>query len=206
MPCPKGFKRGPMSAEHRAKISAANTIGQKRRWADPEKRIRALSGCTKSWATGGRAQDRVVWTEAMDAELARVVAEHPWPLIRDVAAERIGVCDRAVIQRIKALNLASVAEARRRKALDDKATQAADLRRKHFEWRAIAKMVGYSGASSASIAVLRRHPELKHAVPRKLARRTEHLCKRHTVVKIGAALICKQKEADDYVAQLLAAD
>lgn len=55
---PKGKPRGPQKPEHRAARVAAISAGQKRRWADPEARARAVSGVQACWDSGARAKDR----------------------------------------------------------------------------------------------------------------------------------------------------
>lgn len=105
MAWPKGVPRGPQGLLHKATRLAAVSEGQRRRWADPEKRARAIAGCHKSWDTGGRANDRVVWTPEMDAALREIVVGHNWAEIRENGPRLLGVGDRTMMTRIKTIGL-----------------------------------------------------------------------------------------------------
>lgn len=70
---PKGKPRGPQKPEHRAARGAAISVAQKRRWADPEARRRAVAGVQACWDSGARVKDRRAVPRA-EERLSRVAA------------------------------------------------------------------------------------------------------------------------------------
>jgi hypothetical protein len=162
MPCPKGYVRGPMSAEHKRKIAVGNVAGQRRRWLDPEKRARAMAGCHKSWDTGGRAKDRVVWTPKMDEALRELVTGNFWRYIHVEGPRVIGVGHRTMVERIYKLGIKSrgtwqhKSQGTRR---EGEAFQMVEMRRQKLSWGVIAERLGET-AQCVRGMVLRRAPEL----------------------------------------------
>jgi hypothetical protein len=107
MAWPKGIQRGPQTKEHKAKRLKAVSSGQKARWKNPTKRAIVTAALKASWSVGARSRKRVVWTTDMDEMLRNMHATLPWKVLRIDAPLRIGVCDRIVRERIKALGLLS---------------------------------------------------------------------------------------------------
>lgn len=98
---PKGKPRGAQSESVRFAISCA----QKRRWADPEKRARAVAGIKRSYQEGALSARRIEWTKDMDALLIALRNSMSAKHFRVAAPKKIGVCDRAVMDRCRALGL-----------------------------------------------------------------------------------------------------
>src|SRR5580693_4690947 len=99
MAYPKGRPRGPMSEDHKAKLSASISVGQRRSWANPNHRRNRVIGLRKSYENGALAHLKVTWTPEMDNELRCLLSALPWQEARLIAAKRIGVGDKVVVTR-----------------------------------------------------------------------------------------------------------
>lgn len=98
---PKGKKRGPMPTSTRALISERT----RNRWADPVQRQALVDGVLRSYRNGRQVNKKVHWTAEMDAELTQMRASMDFRSLRATAPKRIGVCDRAIIDRLHFLGL-----------------------------------------------------------------------------------------------------
>lgn len=105
MAWPKGKPRGPQSDEQKTKIAVANIVSQKARWANPEKRARAVEGIKMSYEFGKLADRKVFWTEEMDAKLQEFYQEMKFFELRNDGARRLGVSERVMKARLKKLGL-----------------------------------------------------------------------------------------------------
>lgn len=98
---PKGKPRGTIPQT----TCYAITLGQRRRWADPENRARAISGLKKSWECGKLSRYHVTWTPEMDDMLRKLYFAEKFSWLRRHGAARIGVGEPAIRARIKELGL-----------------------------------------------------------------------------------------------------
>jgi hypothetical protein len=95
-----------MPYEQRQKIGRANSESQRKRWADPAKKDRAVVGCLKGWKDGKRSKDRVVWNAEMDDLLRRLYYRYGFQFVRTEGAKKIGVSERSLRMRLKFLGVA----------------------------------------------------------------------------------------------------